>query len=119
MVPGARHDGTEADTTRPKEAGEVEAPIVPGETLVESVPAPVDALEVGQTGGGATEASPVEAVTARTLEPKLPASSAIGGSTPERAPMTERVPSAPIGPTPMVAMADPSVRAGSSRSQVW
>ena len=32
--------------------------------------------------------------------------------------MTEAVPSAPIGPTPMVAMVDPSVGVGSSQSLV-
>ena len=66
MVPGARRDGAEADTARPEEVGEGEAPIVPGEALVESAPAPVDAPEVGQTGGGMTELSPADAATARS-----------------------------------------------------
>jgi len=114
----ARHDGTKADTARPEEAGEVEAPIVSGEALVESAPAPVDAPKVGQTRGCVTEASPAEAATAQTSEPELPASSVIGGSIPEGALVTEGVPSAPVGPTPTVAMADPSVGAGSSRSLV-
>ena len=82
--------------------------------LVESAPALVDALEVGQTGGGTTEASPVDTAMAQTSEPELPASSAIGGSAPEGAPVMEEVPLAPVGPTPMVAMADPSVGAGPS-----
>ena len=86
MVPRARCDGAEA-----------EAPIVPEGALVESAPAPVDVPKVGQTGGGMTEASPADAVTAQTSEPELPASSAIGGSAPEGALVTEEVPSAPIG----------------------
>ena len=118
MVPRVHRDGTEADTARPKEAGEAEAPIVPGEALVESVPTPVDAPEVGQMGGGATKASPVEAAIARTLEPELLASLVIGGSAPKGAPVTEGVPLAPIGPTSMVATADPSVGARSSQSLV-
>ena len=118
MVPGARCDGAKADIASPKEAGEGEAPIVLEEVLVESVLAPVDAPKVGQTGGGMTEASPAEAVTARTLEPELPASSVTGGSTPEGAPVMEEVPSAPVGPTPTVVTADPSVGAGPSRSLV-
>ena len=119
MVSGGRCDGTEADTPPPEEAGEAEAPVVPEEALVESAPTPVDAPEVGQTRGGTTEASPVDAVMAWTLEPELLASSTIGGSIPEGALVTEGVPSAPIGPTPMVATTDPSVGAGSSWSLVW
>ena len=103
MVPRARHDGAKADTTQPEEAGEAEAPIVPA-----------DAPEVGQMGGGAIEASPTEAAMARTSKPELPASSVIGGSTPEGEPMTEGVPSALVGPTPTVTTANPSVGAGSS-----
>ena len=82
MVPGARHDGAEAGTAPPEEAGEAEVPIAPGEALMESTPALVDALEVGQTGGGTTMVSPADMVMAWTLEPELPASFAIGGSTP-------------------------------------
>jgi len=119
MVLGVHRDGAEADTAPPEEAGEAEAPIVPEGALVETAPLPVDAPEVGQTGGGATEASPTDSVTARTLELELPASSAIGGSVPEGAPVMEEVPSAPVGPTPMVATADPSVGARPSRSLVW
>ena len=77
---GARRDGAKADMVRPEEVGEAEAPIVLGEALVESVPALVDTPKVVQTGGGATEASPADAVMARTSEVELPASSAIGGS---------------------------------------
>ena len=47
MVLGARRDGTKADMVLPEEAGEAEAPIVPEEALVESVPVLVDAPEVG------------------------------------------------------------------------
>ena len=86
---------------------------------MESAPALVDAPEVGQTGGGTTEASPTDAVMARTSEPKLPASSTIGGSAPEGAPVAEEVPSASIGMTPMVALVDPSIRARPSLSLVW
>ena len=107
-MPGARRDGAEADMVPPEEAGEVEAPIVPEEALVESVPAPVNALEVGLTRGGATEVSPMDTAMAQTLEPKLPASSAIRGSAPMGAPMMEEVPSAPVRPAPTVAMAGPS-----------
>ena len=89
------------------------------EALVKLVPALVDAPKVGQTGGGATEASPVDIATSRTSEPELPASSTIGGSALEVALVTEEVPSAPVGPTPMVATADPSVGAGPSQSLVW
>ena len=89
MVLGARRDGAEADTGPPEEAGEAEAPIVLEAALVQSTPAP----EVGQTRGGATEASPADMVMARTLEPELPASSAIRGFAPNGAPMTEEVPS--------------------------
>ena len=53
VVPRACRDGAEA-----------EAPIVPEGALVESAPAPVDVPKVGQTGGGMTEASPADAVTA-------------------------------------------------------
>ena len=56
----------------------------------------------------------MDAVTAWTSEPELPASFA-----PEGAPVMEEVPSAPIGATPMVAMADPSVGARPSWSLVW
>ena len=49
MVPGVHRDGAEADTVPPEEAGEAEAPIVPEEALMESVPAPVDVPKVGQT----------------------------------------------------------------------
>ena len=89
MVPRACRDGAEA-----------EAPIVPEGALVESAPALVDVPKVGQTGGGMTEASPADAVTAQTSEPELPASSAIGGSAPEGTPVTEEVPSAPVGLMP-------------------
>ena len=58
--------------------------------------------------------SPTDAMMAWTLEPELLASSTIGGSIPEGAPVMEEVPSAPIEPTPTVAMADPSVGAGPS-----
>ena len=58
-----------------------------------------------------TDASPVDVVMAQTSGPELLASSAIEGSAPEGAPVTEEVPSAPVGPTPMVAMTDPSVGA--------
>ena len=118
MVLGARCDGAEAGTAPPEEAGEVEVPIAPGEALMESAPALVSAPKVGQTGGGTTEVSPTDAATAQILEPELPASFAIEGSTPQGAPMTEEVPSAPVGPTPMVVMADPSVGAGPSRSLI-
>ena len=118
MVLGVHRDGAEANTARPKDAGEVEAPNVLGEALVESAPAPVDALEVGQTGGGAIEASPTDAAMAQTSKPELPASSAIGESTPEGAPVTEGVPSVPVRPMPMVATVGPSVGAGSSQSLV-
>ena len=97
-----------------EEAGEAEAPIVPEEALVESAPAAIDAPKVVQMRGGVTEASPMDAAMAQTSEPKMLASSAIGGSAPEGVPMMEEVPSAPIGATPMVAMADPSVGAGPS-----
>ena len=119
MVLEACRDGVEAGTPPPEEAGEAEAPIVLGEALVESAPASVDALEVGQMGGGTTEASPTDAMTAWTLEPELLASFAIGGFAPEGALMTEEVLSAPVRPTPMVAMADPLVGARPSRSLVW
>ena len=62
--------------------------------------------------------SPTDAMMAWTLEPELLASSTIGGSIPEGALVTEGVPSAPVGPTPMVATADPSVGARSSQSLV-
>ena len=62
--------------------------------------------------------SPIDVETASTSEPKLLASSAIGGSAPEGAPVTEEVPLAPVGPTPTVATADPSVGTGASRSLV-
>ena len=68
--------------------------------------------------GGTTEASPTDVVMARTLEPKPPASSAIGGSTPEVALVTEEVPSTPVGVKPMVATADPTVGARPSQSLV-
>jgi len=121
VVSVARYDGAKADTVPPEEAreAEAEAPIVPEEALMESAPGRVDAPEVGQMGGSATEASPIDMMTAQTLKPKMLASSAIGGSTPEGAPVMEEVPSAPVGPTPMVAMADPSVGAGPSQSLVW
>lgn len=119
MVPGVRRDGAKADTVSPKEAGEVEAPIVLVEALVESTPMPIDAPEVGQMGGGTTEASPIDAATAWTLEPKLLASSTIEGSAPEGASVMEEVPSTPVGVTPMGATVDPSVGAGPSRSLVW
>ena len=70
-------------------------------------------------GGGTTEASPIDAAMAQTLEPDLLASSTIGGAAPEGAPVMEEVPSAPIGPTPTVATVDPSVGTGPSRSLVW
>ena len=119
MVPGVRHDGAEADMAPPEEVGEAEAMVALGKALMESVPAPVDAPEVGQTRGSTVEASPVDAAMARTLEPELSASSAIGGSAPEGAPVMEEVPSAPVGLMPMVAMADPLVGARPSRSLVW
>jgi len=92
MVLGVRCDGTEVGTAPPEEAGEVEVPIAPGEALMESTPALVDALEVGQIGGGTTEVSPADMAMAWTSEPELPASFA-----PEGAPVMEEVPSAPIG----------------------
>ena len=55
---------------------------------------------------------------AQTSEPELAASLFIGGSTPGGEPVTEGVPSAPIGPMPTVAMTDPLVGAGSSWSLV-
>jgi len=64
VVPGARRDGAEADTALPKAARQAKAPIVPEEALVDSVPAPIDAPEVGQMRGGATEASPMDMETA-------------------------------------------------------
>ena len=64
------------------------------------------------------EASPVDMAMAWTSEPELLVSSAIGGSAPEGAPVTEEVPSAPIGPTLTVATVDPSVGPGPSRSLV-
>ena len=79
---------------------------------------PIDVPEVEQMGGEVTEASPTDAAMARTSEPELPASSAIGGSTPEGVPVTEEVQSAPVGLTPMVAMVDPSARAETSWSLV-
>ena len=100
MVPGACHDGVEAGMGPPEEAGEAEAPIAPGEALVESVPALIDVA------------------MAQTSELELLASSTIGGSTPKGALVTEEVPSAPVGPTPMVATVDPSARAGPSWSLV-
>ena len=119
MVLWARHDGAEVDTARPEEVGEAKAPLVLGEALVELAPALVDAPKVGWMVGGATEASPANAVMARTSELELPASSAIGGSTPEGVPVTEGVPSAPVVPTSTAAMADPLVGARPSRSLVW
>ena len=77
VVLGACRHGAEADTAPPEEVGEAEAPVAPKEALVESVLAPVDAPEVEQTGGGATEASPVDAAMAQTSELELPASSTI------------------------------------------
>jgi len=112
VVPGACHDGAEANTVTPEEAGEAEALIVLEVALVQSAPASVDALEVGQMRGGATEASPVDAAMAWTLEPKPPASCTIGGSAPKGAPVMEEVPSAPIRPMPTVATVDPLVGAG-------
>ena len=56
----------------------------------------------------------MDAVTAWTSEPELPASFA-----PEGAPVMEEVPSTPVGSTPMIAMAYPSVGARPSRSLVW
>ena len=47
MVPGVRRDGTEAYTAPPKEAEEAKVPIVPEAVLVQSVPASVNAPEVG------------------------------------------------------------------------
>ena len=88
------------------------------EALVKLVPALVDAPKVGQTGGGATEASPVDIATSRTSEPELPASSTIRGSALEGAPVMEEVPSAPVGPTPTVATIDPLVGARPSWSLV-
>ena len=84
----------------------MEVAILPGEALMESTPAPVDALDVEQMGGGTTKVSPTEAAMAWTSEPELLASSAIEGSTPEGAPVTEGVPSAPVRPTPVVAKAN-------------
>ena len=118
MVLGACCDGTEVDTVPPEEVGEAEVRIMPVEALMESVPAPIDAPKVGQTRGGATEVSHADVVTAQTSEPELPASSAIGGSAPEGAPVAEEVPSASVGPTPTVATVDPSVGAGPSRSLI-
>ena len=65
-----------------------------------------------------TEASPIDMVTAQTLEPKLPASSTIRGTAPEGALVTEEVPYALVRPMLTVAMADPSVGAGPSQSLV-
>lgn len=118
MVWGVRRGGAKADMAWPKEAGKVEVSIVLWEALVESAPAPINVPEVGQMGGGTIEASPIDAVMARTSEPEVPASSAIGGSTPEGVPVTEGVPSAPIEPMSIVATADPLVGAGSSQSLV-
>ena len=84
---------------------------MPEEALGESALALVDAPEVGYTGGGATEASPVDVVTAWTSKLELLASSTIGGSTPKGALVTKDVLLAPIGPTPMVATVDPSTSA--------
>ena len=47
MVLGVRRDGAEVDMVPSGEAREVEAPIVQEATLVQSVPMPVDAPEVG------------------------------------------------------------------------
>ena len=47
VVSGACRDGTEAVTVLPKEAGEVEASIVPEATLMQSAPTPVEVPEVG------------------------------------------------------------------------
>ena len=92
---------------------------MPEEALVESALVPVNLSEVGQMRGGVTEASPMDEVVVWTTEPELPASSAIGGSAPEGASVTEEVPSAPVEPTLMVAMADPLVGARPSWSLVW
>ena len=116
MVPGACHDGAEADTAPPEETGEAEALIAPEEALMGSVPELVHAPEVGQTREGATKASPANAVMARTSEPELPTFSTIGGSTPEGASVMEEVPLASVGPTPTVAMGDPLVGARPSWS---
>ncbi|XP_066365083.1 uncharacterized protein [Miscanthus floridulus] len=89
IVLGARHDGAEADMAPPEEAGEAEAPIVPEEALVESALVPINTPKVGQTRGGMVEASLANMATTRTLKPELPASSTIGGSAPEGAPMME------------------------------
>ena len=62
--------------------------------------------------------SPIDVETASTSEPKLLASSAIGGSAPEGAPVMEEVSSAPVGPTLTVVMVDPSVGTGPSWSLV-
>ena len=112
MVLGARRDGAKAGEVKAK------APIVLKAALMQSAPAPVDAPEVGQMRGGTTDVSLADVAMARTLEPELPASSTIEGSAPEGAPVTEEVPSAPIGPTLTVARADPSVGARPSRSLV-
>ena len=66
-----------------------------------------------------TDTSPTDAATAQTSEPELLASSAIGGSAPEGAPVTEEVPSAHVGLTPTVATTDPLVGARPSWSLVW
>ena len=108
MVPGVRRDGTKVDTAPPEEAGEAKAPIVP-----------VDAPKVGQIGGCMTKSSPIDAAMAWTSELELPASFAIGGSTPKGVPVMEEVPPTPIGSTSTVAMVDPSVGARPSWSLVW
>ena len=56
VVLGVCHDGAEAGSVRPEEAGKEEAPIALGEALVESAPALVDTPEVGWIGGGVAEA---------------------------------------------------------------
>ena len=117
MVPRVRRDGAKLDTVPPEEAGEAKAPIV-SEAPVLSAPASVDEPEVEQIGGGATVASPIDAVIAQTSEPELPASSAIEGSAPEGAPVMGEVLSAPVGPMPMVAMVDPLVGVRPSQSLI-
>ena len=83
-LPGAYRDGAEVDAAPLEEAGEAEV-------LVEPVLMSADTPEVGQTGGGAAEASLADAARAWTLEPELPASSAIKGSTPEEVLVAEEV----------------------------
>ena len=113
-MPGARQDSAEVDTAPPEGVREAKAPTLLGEVPVGSAPVPADVPEVGPVGEGAIVATPADAATAQTSEPELPTSFVIGGSAPEGAPVTEEVPSAPVGPTPTVVTVDPSAGAGPS-----